>query len=52
MNDQKLFEALACPTCKTKLEMQEEELICKRCGVAYPIINSIPNVRPEDARQI
>ncbi|MEM1578060.1 MAG: methytransferase partner Trm112 [Archaeoglobaceae archaeon] len=51
-----LLDILACPKCKSDLELEvlEEEngeiisgkLICKACGVYYPIEDGIPNLLP------
>lgn len=48
-----LLDILACPKCKSDLELEvfEEEgddiisgkLICRKCGVFYPIEEGIPN---------
>ncbi len=56
-----LLEILACPLCKSDLEVDikeenEEEiisgkLICKNCGVEYPIEDGIPNMLPPDLRE-
>ncbi len=52
-----LLDILACPKCKSDLELevfQEENgeiisgrLICKSCKAAYPIEEGIPNFLPE-----
>ena len=55
-----LLDILACPLCKSDLEVIVEEenedeiitgkLICKKCGVEYPIEDGIPNMLPPDVR--
>ena len=49
-----LLQVLACPLTKSKLTYNEEtnELISEEAGVAYPIVNGIPNMIPHDARII
>jgi uncharacterized protein len=39
-----LLDILACPICKGKVALSdgEEGLICKRCGLMYPIQDNIP----------
>jgi uncharacterized protein YbaR (Trm112 family) len=53
-----LMEILACPVDKgeLKLEVGVEEgdevvqgtLVCKKCGTAYPIIDTIPHLLPPE----
>ena len=54
------MEILACPVCKGKLELSVEEekegkivagsLYCPRCGIRYPIEDTIPNLLPPEQR--
>ena len=56
----KLLEILACPLCKSDLDVQieredekeiiEGKLICKNCGTEYPIEDGIPNMLPPELR--
>ena len=56
-----LVEILACPICKSPLELtiEEEEgdevvrghLTCKKCGERYPIEDRIPNLLPPEMRR-
>ncbi|KAL4234043.1 hypothetical protein ACF0H5_005697 [Mactra antiquata] len=50
--DKSLLEILVCPLCKEPLRYDEQknELISDKIGVAYPIVNGIPNLVPQDAR--
>ena len=51
-----LMSILVCPVCKGKLELKVEQenekeivtgiLRCPRCGVNYPIKDTIPNLLP------
>ena len=53
-----LTDILACPVCKGNLDLEvvEEEgeeiitgtLRCPKCGVDYPITDSIPNLLPPE----
>jgi uncharacterized protein YbaR (Trm112 family) len=55
-----LLEVLCCPVCKgdlvlratkrSKDEILEGTLTCKKCSEAYPIEDSIPNLLPADER--
>ncbi len=56
----KLLDILACPLCKSDLELEVEEekedeiikgkLVCKKCKVEYPIEDGIPNMLPPEWR--
>jgi hypothetical protein len=47
-----MLEALVCPLTQDILEYNEEnqELISKAAGLAYPIRNGIPIMLPDEAR--
>jgi len=49
-----MLEALVCPLTQETLEYIEEnqELISKSAGLAYPIRNGIPIMLPDEARLI
>ena len=50
--DRKMLEALVCPVTQGVLEYNEEnqELISKSAGLAYPIRNGIPIMLADEAR--
>ena len=50
--DRKMLEALVCPLTQDVLEYNEEnqELISKSAGLAYPIKNGIPIMLADEAR--
>ena len=50
--DRKMLEALVCPLTHSSLEYNEEnqELISKTAGLAYPIKNGIPIMLADEAR--
>ncbi|XP_067413263.1 protein preY, mitochondrial [Emydura macquarii macquarii] len=52
--DPALLEFLVCPLSKKPLRYEEStnELINKELGIAYPIIDGIPNMIPQAARMI
>ena len=54
MIDYKLLEILACPLCKAKLiyNKSDQELICEKCKLAYPIEDDIPVMLIDKARRI
>ncbi|MRI35239.1 hypothetical protein EOPP23_19915 [Endozoicomonas sp. OPT23] len=52
--DKKLFEIIACPLCKGDLNYRkdEAELVCRPCGLAYPIRDDIPVMLDNEARTL
>ncbi|KPP73247.1 protein preY, mitochondrial-like [Scleropages formosus] len=52
--DTSLLEVLVCPLSKKTLRYDGEtnELINDELGIAYPIIDGIPNMIPQDARKV
>jgi uncharacterized protein YbaR (Trm112 family) len=51
--DAKLLEILVCPECKAKLDYikADQELICNKCKLAYPIDDGIPVMLIDQARK-
>ena len=54
-----LMDIIVCPVCKGELKLtvteEKEEIIsgslhCPKCGVDYPITESIPNLLPPEQR--
>lgn len=52
--EKRLFEILACPLCKGNINYQKEttELICRPCGLAYPVRDDIPMMLESEARTL
>ncbi|MBN3279882.1 PREY protein, partial [Polyodon spathula] len=52
--DASLLEYLVCPLSKKPLryEALTNELINEELGIAYPVVDGIPNMIPQDARMI
>ncbi|MDP0563443.1 MAG: Trm112 family protein [Candidatus Endonucleobacter sp. (ex Gigantidas childressi)] len=52
--EKKLFEILACPLCKSDVKYQKEleELVCRPCGMAYPVRDDIPVMLEGEARTL
>ncbi|MDD7805408.1 MAG: Trm112 family protein [Endozoicomonas sp. (ex Botrylloides leachii)] len=52
--DKRLFEVLACPLCKgdVKYDKKKAELICRPCGLAYPVRDDIPMMLEDSARTL
>lgn len=52
--DERLLSILACPICKGELELKKEqnELVCKFDGLAFPIRDGIPVMLEGEARTL
>jgi len=53
MIDQKLLEILACPACKSKVSIKNEQILCmnSNCGLKFPIRDGIPVMLIEEAEK-
>jgi len=49
MLDPELLAALACPICKGELELKDDNLICHKDGLKFPIVDDIPVLLKEEA---
>jgi uncharacterized protein len=49
-----LLAILVCPKCQGDLEYDRtaEKLICKTCGLRYPVVDDIPVMLIEEAERI
>lgn len=54
MIDKKLLSILVCPVSKAPVEYNQEndELVCKASGLAYPVRDGIPVMLESEARQL
>ena len=54
MLKRELLEILVCPKCKGELiyEQKQQELICNKCCLAYPIKDDIPIMLIDEAKKI
>ncbi len=52
--DKELLDILVCPVCKGELKQTEKEdgLICYTCELVYPIIEGIPVMMKDEAKQL
>jgi len=52
--DKKTLEILVCPKCKGKLDYDKKnnELICQKDALAYPVRDGIPVMLESDARRL
>lgn len=49
MISDELLNILACPACKTEVELKENKICCTQCGRKYPIRDGIPVMLIEEA---
>ncbi len=49
MVDKDLLDILACPACKSEVELREEKIVCSKCGRRYPIRDNIPVMLIDEA---
>jgi uncharacterized protein YbaR (Trm112 family) len=49
--DPKLMEIIVCPDCYGQLAAEGEELVCQKCGLAYPVRDDIPVLLVDEARR-
>ncbi len=46
-----LLSIIACPDCHGTLQAVAEELVCQKCGLAYPVRDDIPILLVDEARR-
>ncbi len=49
MVNKELMEVLACPKCKGKVELKNRFVICRKCKLAFPVLDDVPDMLIEDA---
>lgn len=49
MVDKELIKILACPECKSDVELKEEKIVCSGCGRSYPVKQGIPVMLVDEA---
>jgi uncharacterized protein YbaR (Trm112 family) len=45
------MEIIVCPDCHGKLVADGAELVCQKCGLAYPVRDDIPVLLVDEARR-
>jgi len=50
-----LLDIIVCPDCHGQLELRDQqgfpELVCTKCGLAYPVTDGIPVLLVDEARR-
>ncbi len=49
MIDKELLDILACPACKADVKLEDEKIVCTKCGRRYPIRDGIPIMLIDEA---
>jgi len=49
MINKELLEILACPLCKTQVKLEDDRIVCSKCGRRYPIRDGIPVMLIDEA---
>ena len=49
MIDKELLEILACPLCKTEVKLENDKIVCTKCGRRYPVKDDIPVMLIDEA---
>ncbi len=51
MLDDKLLQILACPACQGDVHLQDNKIVCLKCGRKYPIKDGIPVLLVEESQK-
>jgi uncharacterized protein YbaR (Trm112 family) len=46
-----LLDILQCPSCRGPVEEAGDSILCKSCGLAYPVRDGIPHMLVEEAQR-
>ena len=49
MIDKELLDVLACPLCKTEVKLEDDKIVCTKCGRRYPVKDDIPVMLIDEA---
>ncbi len=49
MIDKELLDILACPLCKEEVKLEDDKIVCTKCGRRYPIKDDIPIMLIDEA---
>lgn len=49
MVDKELLEIMACPRCRRDIELKGMFILCRKCRLAYPVLEGIPDMLIRDA---
>lgn len=49
MIDKELLDILICPACRGDIKLEDERIVCTKCGRRYPIRDGIPVMLVDEA---
>ena len=49
MIDKELLDVLACPACKGDVKLEQNKIVCIKCGKKYPVKDGIPIMLIDEA---
>lgn len=49
MVDSNVLGALACPKCRGGVKLNKMFITCRKCGLAFPVLENIPDMLLKDA---
>lgn len=49
MISKELLDILACPLCKADVRLEDDRIVCTKCGRRYPIRDDIPVMLIDEA---
>jgi len=49
MIDKELLNILACPVCKSGVVLEDNRIVCTKCGRRYPVKDDIPIMLVDEA---
>lgn len=47
--EKELLQVLACPKCKGGIGLKDRFILCRGCGLAFPVLDGVPDMLLEDA---
>ena len=51
MIDKELLDILACPACKADVKLENDKIICTKCGLKFPVRDGIPIMLIDEAEK-
>jgi uncharacterized protein YbaR (Trm112 family) len=49
MVEKRLLDIMACPKCRGNIELKGMFILCRKCRLAYPVLDDVPDMLIKDA---